>query len=359
MSRLSVKLHLERRGFTLDVAFDVPAEGVTSLFGASGAGKSTVLDCLAGIQRVPRGQIQFGEREWQGEGKRFTPPEQRGVGYVPQESALFPHLTVQQNLEYGLRRLAPERRVFDTGQVAEWMGIADLLRSQPAELSGGQRQRVALGRALLAHPCLVLLDEPVAALDADARADVLEHLARVRSEMDVPVMYVSHSLDEVARLSEQIILLDDGRVTAAGPIDDVLSRLDVGQHLREEAGVVVTGRVIDHDDRYHLSTVEASLGRFLVHRVQVHRGGEVRIRIRARDVSVTMDAQPRSSILNVVPVRIVEIAQTEPGQALVRMAPHDGIGALLARITTRSAERLGLHEGQPVFAQVKSVSLSA
>ena len=250
---IELKLHLPRSGFTLDVDLQLPAQGVTALFGPSGCGKTTVLRALAGLERAA-GRIALGGEVWQDDAQRlFVPTHQRALGYVIQESALFPHLNVRRNLEYGRKRIAASERHIDLDQVVALLGIGGLMDRQPDTLSGGERQRVAIARALATSPRLLLMDEPLAALDAARKAEVLPFLDRLHQELSIPIVYVSHALEEVARLAHHVVLLDSGRVVGEGSLADVMARLDLPTARGEGAGVVLDAVVAEHDRPWQLS----------------------------------------------------------------------------------------------------------
>lgn len=354
---VEVRLSGTRGAFTLDVAFTVPASGVTAVFGPSGSGKTTLLRCLAGLERLP-GTVRFGSRVWQRpDTGEFVPPEARRIGYVFQEAALFPHLTVRQNLVFAWQRAGASRAI-TVERATEALGVGELLSRAPATLSGGERQRVAIARALAANPVLLLMDEPVAALDVAARASVLTHLLQIRERLAIPIFYVTHAVDEVARLADRVLWLRAGSVHAEGATGAVLARLDVGEQLGEEAGGLIEARVERHDEAYHLTELSTAWGPMLVRRVPARAGATVRLRIRANDVSIGLVAETRSSILNVLPAIVRELSDTSGGETLVRLeCPNGGASDLLARITRRSSEDLALTPGKRVFARIKGVSV--
>jgi len=287
--------------FRLDVGLECPMRGITALFGPSGCGKTTVLRCIAGLERMA-GFLQVGEAIWQDDARGlFRKPHQRPLGYVFQEASLFAHLSVRGNLEYGLRRVRlPERRVtFD--EAVALLGVAALLDRRPDRLSGGQRQRVAIARALLTSPRLLLMDEPLASLDRASRHEILPYLERLHDELAMPVIYVSHAPEEVARLADHLVLLEHGQVRAAGALQELGSRLDVAREFGTEADAVIETRVAGHDEAFHLSYLDFPGGRFSVARNDLPIGRRVRVRVLARDVSVTLKPQTGTSILNIFP----------------------------------------------------------
>ena len=356
---LTARFELSHPGFALDVDLALPGSGVTALFGPSGSGKTSCLRCVAGLERGARGRLVVAGETWQdSERGLFLPPHRRALGYVFQDANLFEHLDVRRNLLFGWKRVAPGERRLALEQVVELLGIAGLLTRMPARLSGGERQRVGIARALLTSPRLLLMDEPLAALDAERKAEILPYLERLTRELALPILYVSHAPDEVARLADHLVLLEQGRVLASGPTSAVLARLDLPIALAEDAGVVLEGRVLGHDPDYGL----LSLGlpgeqRVLLAHAPLSPGQALRIKVLARDVSLSLERQ-HSSILNALPATVAEIASTRsPAQVLLRL--DLGGTALLARITRYSLERLSLQPGSQVWAQLKSVAVLA
>ena len=355
---IAVDLRLARSDFTLDVALALPESGISALFGPSGCGKTTVLRALAGLERA-QGRVALGSEVWQDDASgRFVATHRRALGYVIQEAALFPHLDVRRNLDYGRRRIAQAERRIALDQVVALLGIGHLLGRRPATLSGGERQRVAIARALATSPRLLLMDEPLAALDAKRKAELLPYLERVHAELAIPVVYVSHAVDEVARLADHLVLMEAGRVTAAGPLADMLARLDLSLPLGEDAGVVLEGVVGARDAQWQLARLDVDAeGCSLWARDQgLPLGRRVRLRVLARDVSITLTPQTGTSIGNQLRGTVEAIADdTHPALALVRV--RVGSAPLVARLTRRSAHALELAAGMPVWAQVKTVAL--
>ena len=359
MSReIRARLRIERRDFKLEVDLTLPGRGVTGLFGHSGSGKTTCLRAIAGLERAADGYFAVGDEVWQDEAKGlFVPPHQRALGMVFQEASLFPHLSVRGNMQFGEQRTPTSKRHFALAEVAELLGIEHLFDRSPGQLSGGERQRVAIARALLAAPQILLLDEPLAALDLKRKLEILPYLERLHRELSLPIIYVSHSPDEVARLADHLVLLEQGQVVASGPLKQVLSRIDLPAAFADDAGVVIETRLAaqEADD---LSRLEFSGGQILVTRRDEPIGTPLRCRIHARDVSLALVPQVHSSILNSVEATVVDLASTDtPGHVLVRL---DVAGEpLLARITRRSAARLEIRPGLALKAQIKAVALLA
>ena len=355
---IDAQLRLQRGAFTLDLALALPARGVSALFGPSGCGKTTVLRALAGLEHAA-GRVALGDVVWQDDATRcFVPTHRREIGYVIQDAALFPHLDVRRNLDYGRKRIAPPRRRVALEQAIELLGIGALMARQPDTLSGGERQRVAIARALATSPALLLMDEPLAALDAARKAELLPYLKRLHRELSIPVVYVSHALDEVAQLADHLVLMDQGRVLASGALGDMLSRLDLPSLRGEAAGVVLDAVVAERDADWQLVRLQlAGSGHSLWSRdTGLAPGSTLRVRVLARDVSLAVTSQSGSSIGNQLPAVVEAIADDEhPALALVRV--RLGTLPLVARLTRRSVHALALQPGQPVWAQVKTVAL--
>jgi len=348
-------------GFALTAELTLPGRGVTALFGHSGSGKTTLLRAIAGLERHPGGYLAVNGQVWQDDGAgagNFVPTHRRPLGYVFQEASLFPHLSVARNLDFGLKRIPPAERRVNLEQAVELLGIEHLLPRRPDKLSGGERQRVAIARALLTSPQLLLMDEPLAALDAKRKAEILPYLTRLRQELDIPVLYVTHSPDEVARLADHLVLLDNGKVAASGPLGETLARLDLPLAASDEAGVVIEGTVAEHDPAYHLLALDFPGGRVQVAHGPVAAGQRLRFQVRARDVSLSLSARDDSSILNRVAATVASVAEADtPAHLLVRLEADST--PLLARITRRSWDLLELRPGARVWAQIKAVALLA
>lgn len=356
MSQIRATFRIDRGDFQLDVDLTLPGQGVTALFGHSGSGKTTVLRAIAGLERAPGGHFAFGDAEWQDDAKEiFVPTHQRSLGYVFQEASLFEHLTVEGNLAFGLKRIPESKRRFEQTDVTELLGIGGLLSRRPASLSGGERQRVAIARALLTAPQLLLMDEPLAALDLKRKQEILPYLERLRDELSIPIIYVSHSPDEVARLADHLVLLDSGKVVASGPLTETLARADLPPAFADDAGVVIETVAAAHeaDD---LTRLDFAGGSIYVASRPEPIGHPLRCRIHARDVSLALEKPQATSILNVFQGAVTAIVPTDtPGHVLVQL--RLGTTPLLARITERSRKALNLQVGQPVWAQVKAVAL--
>jgi molybdate transport system ATP-binding protein len=343
--------------FTLDVHFR-SGRGLTALFGRSGAGKTSIINAIAGLIRPQQGRIVIDGAVLLDTGRGVcVPTHRRRVGYVFQEGRLFPHLTVRQNLLFG-NWFAPlrERRAARLDDVVDLLGIGPLLDRRPGRLSGGEKQRVAIGRALLASPRLLLMDEPLASLDARRKDEILPYLERLRDEAEVPIIYVSHSIAEVTRLATTIVLISDGRVRAVGPVQEVMGRADLYPLAgRFEAGAVLAVNVSRHDPRWRLTELAGGFGQLVVPHLELPVGTALRVRIRARDVILANTPLSGISALNVLPVRVKRLIPIDEGALEVEL--RLGNERLLARITRRSGEALGLAPGRDVFAVIKTVAI--
>ncbi|MBB3242157.1 molybdate transport system ATP-binding protein [Pseudomonas sp. Tn43] len=358
---IHARLKLNYSGFSLDVALQLPGRGVTALYGHSGSGKTTCLRCIAGLERAEQGFVQVNDEVWQDSDKRiFVPPHKRALGYVFQEASLFPHLSVRGNLEFGLKRIPRQQRRVDVAHATELLGIGHLLERDPQNLSGGERQRIGIARALLTSPKLLLMDEPLAALDTQRKNEILPYLQRLHDELDIPVLYVSHSQDEVARLADHLVLLNNGKALASGAIGETLARLDLPLALGDDAGVVIEGHVRTYDADYQLLTLQlpnTELSIRVAHS-SMAEGQALRCKVQARDVSLSLQGVEQSSILNRLPVTVIsEIAADNAAHVLIRL---NAAGTpLLARITRYSRDQLGVHPGQQLWAQIKAVAVLA
>lgn len=356
---LHIRLRLERGSFCLDINDTLPTTGITAVFGPSGAGKTTLLRCLAGLETSAEGTLTRGAVTWQDHTRKlFVPSHQRGVGMVFQESRLFDHMSVRANLEYGFRRTPAEQRRIAFQEVAAALHLDPLLDRTPAQLSGGERQQVALGRTLLASPQLLLLDEPLSAMDRALKDAIMQFLVQLPKRMGIPILYVSHTLEEVIRLADNLLLLEEGKVSGHGRLVDMFRRLDSSLALRDDAGAVLEAKILAHDDHYHLSTLDFAHQHLFVSRLAEPIGTILRLHIQARDVSLTLHPPADSTILNILPCTITALASGRiPAQKLIKL---DVAGqALLARITRKSCDQLGLKPGLKVYAQIKSVALVA
>ena len=355
---IRARCRIDRGDFCLDVDLTLPGQGISALFGHSGSGKTTCLRAMAGLERAAGGYVAIGDEVWQDDSRGiFVPTHRRPLGYVFQEASLFPHLSVRQNMEFGLHRTAVADRRFDTAAVADLLGIGGLLERRPASLSGGERHRVAIARALLTTPRLLLMDEPLAALDLKRKLEILPYLERLHRELSIPIVYVSHAPDEVARLADHLVLLDGGRVAASGPLGETLARTDLPAAFADDAGVVLDTVLAGHEED-HLSRLEFPGGCLRVGQRPEAKDSALRCRIHARDVSLALEKPQGSSITNILPATVTAIAGTDrPGHVLVQL--RMGETPLLARITERSQRELGIAPGLQLWAQIKAVALLA
>ena len=353
---LEVDIEHRLGAFDLDIRFR-SGRGLTALFGRSGSGKTSVVNAIAGLIRPLRGRIVADEAVLLDTERGIcAPTHRRGVGYVFQEGRLFPHLTVRHNLLFGRWFASGSARSAGLEDVVELLGIGALLDRRPGRLSGGEKQRVAIGRALLAGPRLLLMDEPLASLDARRKDEILPYLERLRDQANVPIIYVSHSVAEVTRLATTIVLISDGRVHAVGPVQEVMGRADLYPLAgRFEAGAVLLVHVARHDPQWGLTELAGSFGKLVVPRLEVPVGTALRIRVRARDVILAVTRPSGISALNVVEGQVERLFPIEEGTLEVQL--RAGNQRLLARVTRRSGEALGLAPGRQVFAVIKSVAI--
>ncbi|HEY1888729.1 MAG TPA: molybdenum ABC transporter ATP-binding protein [Roseiarcus sp.] len=347
--------------FALDAGFTAPAKGVTALFGPSGCGKTTVLRCIAGLLHVD-GVCEIDGEIWQDQNGAFLPTYRRPLGYVFQEASLFQHLSVRRNLLFGAprKRGGAARQGIAFDEVVELLGVERLLDRSPRNLSGGERQRVAIGRALLSQPKLLLMDEPLSALDRATKNEILPFLERLRDRLNLPIVYVSHDIAEVERLADQMVLMEKGRVIGAGALEDLQSNPSLPLAAARDAAVSLDGVVQARDEAYGLVTLKVRGGLLTAPAPPAPVGERRRIRVIAGDVSLTREAPGPSSILNVLPARILSMKPVDSNEIIVVVAlGADGAGArMLSRVTRKSWEALGLAEGVGVYAQVKAVALA-
>ena len=359
---LALQVRLARGPFLLDVDLQLPPTGITAVFGPSGSGKTTLLRCMAGLERPQQARVVVGGQVWEDTAQGvFLPTHRRPLGYVFQEASLFDHLDVRGNLAFGRRRAGASAALEPLLQL---LGIAPLLDRKPHQLSGGERQRVAIARALATEPRVLLLDEPLAAVDLARRREILPWLERLRDELRIPMLYVTHSGDEVARLADHLVLLDAGTVRAAGPLAETLARIDLPAVPGEEAGALLQGTLVERDQRWHLARVAFDGGALWVPDAGLAIGTPVRVRVLARDVSIALAPPQATSIQNVLPCTVQAVsAGTHASQAMLQLAcgpvlsTVEGPSLLLARITARAVDALELAPGRAVWAQVKSAAL--
>ncbi len=365
MSILHLQLRMDRSAFKLDVDLQLPGQGITAIFGPSGSGKTTLLRAVAGLEKNQQGRIQIGANVWQDTLQGIDLPTwQRALGYVFQESSLLPHLSVTDNLNFGLKRALNSLGNVQTEAAKalqasiELLGIGSLLQRMPDQLSGGERQRVAIARAIAMQPQLLLMDEPLASLDAARRQEIFPWLAKLRDELKMPMLYVTHSAEEVTRLADYLVVLEQGQVKAQGPVGTVLTQVVNPVVIGEDAGALIAGHIGAVDAEWHLSRVDFEGGRIWMRDAGLPVGKAVRIRILARDVSLATAEPLNTSIQNQLQGVIQSITpDAHPSQVMVVL--KCGTEEVLARVTRRAVSELGLQLGMPVWAQVKSVALVA
>ena len=356
MSIIKARFELSYDDFKLDVDLTWPSTGVTVLFGHSGSGKTTLLRCIAGLEKAPKGYLEINGRVWQdSERNVFLPTYKRPLGYVFQEANLFSHLSVLANLHYGLKRIKNNLGLIKLNQIIELLGIGHLLTRMPNNLSGGERQRVAIARALALNPEILLMDEPLASLDFKRKQEILPYLSRLHQQLDIPVVYVTHSQEEVAQLADTLVILEDGCILASGPLSEMQSRLDLPQAKDREAATVWQVTIAEHESDYHLTRVEFDGGTLSLTAVDADIGTELRVQIYARDVSITLTEPSATSILNVLPAVINQLNAGRESQAVVQL--QLGQQLLLAHITRKSLLLLDLQIGMSVFVQIKGTSI--
>lgn len=351
---IEARFRIDQGDFTLDVDLQIPSQGVTSLFGPSGCGKTSLLRAMAGLEHHSGGYLKVGAEVWQDE-HNFIPPHRRSLGYVFQEASLFEHLSVKSNIEYGVRRIPAGERKVSLQKAIDLLDVGHLLERKPVALSGGERQRVAIARALAVSPQLLLMDEPLAAVDISRKQEILPYIESLHRELDIPVIHVSHLPEETGRLADHLVLMDAGRVIASGDVHEMFTRLDLPLAHDIEAASIIEAEVAGHDEEYRLTRLEFAGGTFTISCQPVAIGTRVRLRVAARDVSLTLERQAGTSILNILPAVVEEITADGDAQMTVRLLSR-GV-PLLARITRKSAHDLELAKGKTVYAQVKSIAL--
>ncbi|WP_051234495.1 molybdenum ABC transporter ATP-binding protein [Marinimicrobium agarilyticum] len=352
--RLTVQFEIHRGDFRLAVDLELPGQGVTGVVGPSGCGKTSLLRAVAGLDRVEGGRLVLGDQIWQSP-TGFRPTHKRRLGYVFQEASLFEHLSVRANLEYGWRRIPARERRLSPETLTQWLNLGPLFSRPVSALSGGERQRLAIGRALATSPDLLLMDEPLASLDPASKQAILPYLETLHDSLSIPVLYVSHAPEEVARLADHLVVMAPGRVLASGPLNQILTRTDLQLAQADDAAAVLTGIVDGHDDHYALTRVALDGGMLTLTR-QSHRPGQrVRLRVAARDVSLTLSPSTDTSILNCLPVAVTGLTPHDASRITVQL--NCGEQPLLARVTRKSADELRLVVGTRCYAQIKTAAL--
>lgn len=355
--------------FNLDVDLKLPGQGVSALFGPSGSGKTTLLRCIAGLERAQQGQLRVNGDTWQDD-ETFIPTHRRPVGYVFQEASLFPHLSAMANLRYAVDRAVPAPRpwpwrkrqqpvqstsAITLDEAVALLGIEDLLHRPPHQLSGGERQRVAIARALLIQPRLLLMDEPLASLDLARKQEILPYLENLHQRLTIPIIYVSHSVEEIMRLADYLVVLDKGRITTHGHLGETLADANFPLSAGDEMGAVLEGMVHEVDAQWRLARIIAGSQQLLIPSGTLSPGQRIRLRVLASDVSLALTRHSDSCFLNILSAEVTEVVASETGSALIKLNA-DGL-PLLASLTSRSVHRLGLEPGKLVWAQVKSMAV--
>lgn len=361
MTHIDARFKGQRGQFILDVEFSIPNRGITALFGPSGCGKTMILRCIAGLERMEKGHLTIGKILWQ-DAHSFIPTHKRPIGYVFQEANLFPHLSVYANLIYGLKRSKTGANNTAFEEIVDLLHLSHLLKRSPEHLSGGERQRITIGRALMSGPRILLMDEPLTGLDDAGKNNIFPYLERLQDHLAVPILYVSHDINEIERLAHRMILLDNGRILAVGPIADLLFDSALPFAQKPQAAIVLDGKVIAYDETYGISTLAVKGGNLTVPGFIGTLGSSQRSRIFASDVGLCChQAIERTSILNTPLAHIVDVKSYTPHQMTVFLNLGDnGKGApLLSHITRKSWDTLKLTRGSVVYALIKSVALAA
>jgi len=359
MSTIEASFNGKIGDFKLDAHFSIPARGVTALFGPSGCGKTSILRCIAGLDRLQNGKLSVDGQIWQDQSK-FLASYKRPIGYVFQEASLFPHLSVKENLLYGHKRNKTQKHLFSLDSIAELLGLSELLNRSPQRLSGGERQRVAIGRALMSCPEILLMDEPLAALDGVSKNEILPYLENLSSKLNIPIIYVSHDIHEVERLADHLVFIEKGIVTIAGPLIEILSNPDLPFAMAPEAAAVIEGTVAAYDDQYSLTTLSVEGAEMIIPGHVGQIGAKRRLRVMASDVGLCQGALPENlSFQNVIEARVCDIRRPGEFQTTIflELGENGGGAQLLAHITKKSFEALNLKKGSKVTTLIKSIAL--
>ena len=354
---LEAKFKITYPEFSLNVDLNLPAKGVTVVFGPSGSGKSTLLRCLSGLERAPSGFLKLADQVWQDE-EIFVPVHHRKIGSVFQESRLFPHLNIQGNLLYGYQRTPLVERNLHLDEVVQVLGLGNLLKRYPEKLSGGERQRVAIGRALLTSPNLLLMDEPLASLDMQRKAEIIPFIKKIEDEFETPIIYVTHSMNEVLQLVDTMVILNSGKVVNWGPVEEVFSDVELRDAVGDEQlGAVLETTVSEHDDEFGLTRLDFMGQALNVPKQNIPRGKKLRVHIHSKDVSLATAAPVgATSVLNILKAKVGKIGAIDPNGYSVDIELDAG-RPILATITRKSLSNLNLQIGQPVYAHIKAIKM--
>ena len=350
---IECKIKVQLESFTLDANFSIPDRGITVVFGPSGSGKTTLLRAIAGLEKSDKGFLKIGDSVWQ-KGEDFLATHKRQIGYVFQDAALFDHLDVKGNLNFVVKRAIGLKEDF-IESIHNLLEIKTLLNRKTTQLSGGEKQRVAIARALLTNPKILLLDEPLSALDLKRKNEILPYLDSIHNDLEIPILYVTHSQDEMSRLADHLLLIEDGNIVGSGPVNDMLTRFDMPLSHGGDAVSIIEAEVLKRDSEFNLMHLDFLGGQFIVPDNSFPVQTKVRIRVVARDVSLTKSKQVDTSILNIFPAMVQEIVNEGEAQVMVRLQIKETI--LLACITRKSSYKLRLEKGSEVFVQVKSVAI--
>ena len=350
---IECKIKIQLESFMLDANFSIPDRGITVVFGPSGSGKTTLLRAIAGLEKSDDGFLKIGDSVWQ-KGEDFLATHKRQIGYVFQDAALFDHLDVKGNLNFVIKRAIGLKEDF-IESIHNLLEIKTLFNRKTTQLSGGERQRVAIARALLTNPKILLLDEPLSALDLKRKNEILPYLDSIHNDLEIPILYVTHSQDEMSRLADHLLLIEDGNIVGSGPVNDMLTRFDMPLSHGGDAVSIIEAEVLKRDSEFNLMHLEFLGGQFIVPDNGFPVQTKVRIRVVARDVSLTKSKQVDTSILNIFPAMVQEIVNEGEAQVMVRLQIKETI--LLACITRKSSYKLRLEKGSEVFVQVKSVAI--
>jgi molybdate transport system ATP-binding protein len=350
---IECKIKVQLESFMLDANFSIPDRGITVVFGPSGSGKTTLLRAIAGLEKSDKGFLKIGDSVWQ-KGEDFLATHKRQIGYVFQDAALFDHLDVKGNLNFVIKRAIGLKEDF-IESIHNLLEIKTLLNRKTTQLSGGERQRVAIARALLTNPKILLLDEPLSALDLKRKNEILPYLDSIHNDLEIPILYVTHSQDEMSRLADHLLLIEDGNIIGSGPVNDMLTRFDMPLSHGGDAVSIIEAEVLKRDSEFNLMHLDFLGGQFIVPDNGFPVQTKVRIRVVARDVSLTKSKQVDTSILNIFPAMVQEIVNEGEAQVMVRLQIKETI--LLACITRKSSYKLRLEKGSEVFVQVKSVAI--
>lgn len=353
---IQARFNVKWPGFVLDVSLDISMNAVTSIFGPTGCGKTTILRAIAGLDHHKDGYLNINGEVWQ-KNNIFKAAHERSIGYVFQEASLFDHLNVRQNLEFGFSRIAKANQKFTIQEIINLLKINHLEKRSTISLSGGERQRIAIARSLLVSPQILLMDEPIAALDQNSKLEVLQSLERLKTRLNIPIIYISHSQNEIARLADTIILLENGRVLATGSTNDIFTRSDLPLAHSSDATSVIDAEVVEIDEKFQMARIKFDGGQLTIAGCELATGKKVRVTFAARDVSITLEQQTNTSILNIIQATITHISNDSKTEVTVHLLAGDT--AILSRITKKSAQTLDLKTGDKVFAQIKSVVLLA